>query len=81
MQPAGPRGVPFLGMLPALRRDPIGVLSRMREQYGDVVPFKLAGRQAFLVSHSETAPRHANDHRASVVRRASGRMVQPEELR
>jgi len=37
-------------MLPALRRDPLGVFSRMRAQYGDTVPFRLAGRQAVLVS-------------------------------
>jgi cytochrome P450 len=40
-------------MLPALRRDPLGAFARMRHQYGDVVPFRLAGRQAFLVSDPE----------------------------
>jgi cytochrome P450 len=37
-------------MLPAIRRDPLGVFLRMRADYGDAVPFRLAGRPAVLVS-------------------------------
>ena len=40
MLPPGPRGMPILGMLPAVRRDPTGVFMRAARRFGDVVYFK-----------------------------------------
>jgi cytochrome P450 len=51
--PPGPRGLPILGMLPALRRDPIGVFTRAVQRHGDVVFFKIADRRAFLITNPD----------------------------
>src|SRR5689334_504191 len=50
-RPPGPRGVPFLGMLPAIRRDPTGVFMRAALRYGEVVSFKIANRRGFLITN------------------------------
>jgi cytochrome P450 len=49
--PPGPRGVPILGMLPAVRRDPTGVFMRAALRYGEVVSFKIANRRGFLITN------------------------------
>src|SRR5262245_25769277 len=49
--PPGPRGVPILGMLPAVRRDPTGTFARAAQRYGDVVYFKIANRHGFLITN------------------------------
>jgi cytochrome P450 len=49
-QPPGPRGLPILGMLPAVRRDPTGVFLRAAKKYGHVVSFKIANRRGFLIT-------------------------------
>jgi cytochrome P450 len=49
--PPGPRGVPILGMLPALRRDPTGTFIHAAQRYGDVVYFKIANRRGFLITN------------------------------
>jgi len=49
--------MPFLGMLPAVRRDPIGVFMKAAREFGDVVYFKIGPRRGFLVSNPD-AVRH-----------------------
>jgi cytochrome P450 len=49
--PPGPRGLPILGMLPAVRRDPTGVFMRAAQRYGEVVSFKIANRRGFLITN------------------------------
>src|SRR5580765_3837161 len=51
--PPGPRGLPFLGMLPAVRRDPIGVFMKAARDFGGVVYFKIGPRRGFLVSNPD----------------------------
>src|SRR5215470_3962017 len=51
MLPPGPKGLPILGMLPAIRRDPIGVFSRAAFRFGDVAYFKIATRRGYLISN------------------------------
>jgi len=48
--PPGPRGVPILGMLPAIRRDPVGVFTKSAARFGDVVYFKIASRRGYLLN-------------------------------
>jgi len=55
--PPGPRGVPLLGMLPAIRRDPIGVFTNAARRFGDIVYFKIGPRRGYLVSDPD-AIRH-----------------------
>ena len=51
--PPGPRGVPLLGMLPAIRRDPVGVFTRSAFRFGDVVYFKIASRRGYLLNNPD----------------------------
>lgn len=51
MLPPGPRGMPILGMLPAVRRDPTGVFLRAARRFGDVVYFKIGPRRGYLLSN------------------------------
>jgi cytochrome P450 len=51
MLPPGPRGVPILGVLPALRRDPTGVFMRAARRFGDVVYLKIGSRRGFLITN------------------------------
>lgn len=50
-RPPGPRGVPILGMLPAVRRDPTGVFLDAARRFGDVVHFKIGPRNGFLLTN------------------------------
>jgi cytochrome P450 len=49
--PPGPRGMPILGMLPAVRRDPTGVFLRAAQRFGDVVYFRIGPRRGYLITN------------------------------
>jgi cytochrome P450 len=49
--PPGPRGVPVLGMLPALRRDPLRVFTDAAARFGDVAFFKIGSRRGYLITN------------------------------
>ena len=49
--PPGPRGLPLVGVLPAVRRDPTGVFLNGAARYGDVVHFKIGPRHGFLITN------------------------------
>ena len=51
MLPPGPRGMPILGMLPAVRRDPTGVFMRAARRFGDVSYFKIGPRRGYLITN------------------------------
>jgi cytochrome P450 len=51
MVPPGPRGLPLLGSLLDVRRDPAGVFMRAALRFGDVVHFKIGPRQGFLITN------------------------------
>jgi cytochrome P450 len=51
MRPPGPRGLPILGMLLAVRRDPIGVFLRAARHFGEVVYFKIGPRRGYLITN------------------------------
>jgi cytochrome P450 len=48
--PPGPRGLPFLGSLRGMRREPLTFLTRVAADYGDRAHFRLGGLHAFLLS-------------------------------
>jgi cytochrome P450 len=45
--------MPILGMLPAIRRDPVGVFMRGARRFGDVVYFKIGPRRGFLITNPD----------------------------
>jgi cytochrome P450 len=49
--PPGPRGLPVLGMLPAVRRDPTGVFMRAARRFGDIAYLKIGPRQGYLITN------------------------------
>src|SRR6266853_1305685 len=51
--PPGPRGMPILGMLPAIRRDPVGVFMQAARRFGDVVYFKIGPRRGYLITNPD----------------------------
>jgi cytochrome P450 len=60
--PPGPRGVPWLGMLPAVRRDPTGTFLRAAIRYGDVVQFQIGPRRGFLLTNPADIRRVLQDN-------------------
>jgi cytochrome P450 len=51
MRPPGPRGLPILGSLLDIRRDPAGAFLRAALKYGDVAYFKVGPRQGYLITN------------------------------
>jgi len=51
MPPPGPRGLPFLGVLLALRRDPTGVFLDAALRYGHVVRLRIGAQHAYLITN------------------------------
>ncbi len=49
--PPGPKGHFLLGSLPDLGKDLLGFFTSCARDYGDIVSFRLANRQAYLISH------------------------------
>lgn len=49
--PPGPRGMPLLGMLPALRRDPLRAFMDAAVRFGDVAFFKIGSRRGYLITN------------------------------
>jgi cytochrome P450 len=49
----GPRGYPFVGILPMFARDPLHFLADTTRHYGDVIRLPMGSKQAFLVTHPE----------------------------
>ena len=49
--PPGPRGVPILGVLPAVRRNPTGVFMSAALLFGDVVYFRIGPRRGYLITN------------------------------
>ena len=49
----GPRGLPFFGSLFAWQKNPAAFFLKAREDYGDLVPFKMGFHKAYLVSRPE----------------------------
>lgn len=58
----GPRGRPLVGVLPAIRRDPIGFLSEAHAAYGDVVRIKLGPITSHLIIHPDGVKQVLQEH-------------------
>jgi cytochrome P450 len=49
-RPPGPRGLPFVGVLPQVRRDPVRAFQQAAADYGDFVFMRVGAYNAYLVS-------------------------------
>ncbi|HEV7216265.1 MAG TPA: cytochrome P450, partial [Chloroflexota bacterium] len=63
--PPGPRGLPVIGNLLPMRRDPLAFLRRLHEQYGDVATIRVAGRPIVLFFRPEAAQFFLVEHARS----------------
>jgi cytochrome P450 len=73
----GPRGLPFLGVLPGLRRDPLGTLIRAARDYGDVVALPAGPRRVYLVNHPDHIHRVLQDNHRNYGLPGHYRMLRP----
>ncbi|SHU39278.1 putative cytochrome P450 [Mycobacteroides abscessus subsp. abscessus] len=55
-RPPGPRGMPVLGVVPQIARDPYGSFTKLRDRYGDIVSIPVPGMKLVLLGH----PDHVN---------------------
>jgi cytochrome P450 len=51
VRPPGPGGLPFLGVLPALRRNPTAVFIDAARRFGDVVYLRIGPRRGYLITN------------------------------
>lgn len=51
MRPPGPRGLPIVGMLPAVRRNPTAVFMSAARRFGDVAYLKIGPRRGYLITN------------------------------
>ena len=51
MIPPGPRGLPILGVLPAVRRNPTAVFMSAALRFGEVVYLKIGPRRGYLITN------------------------------
>lgn len=58
----GPRGLPILGMLPAVRRNPTAVFITAARRFGDVVHLKIGPRHGYLVTNPADVRRVLQDN-------------------
>jgi cytochrome P450 len=49
----GPRGVPLAGVLPRLKRDPLGLFGELARDYGDVVRIPAGPRRVYFLNHPD----------------------------
>ena len=62
VRPPGPRGVPLLGMLPALRRDPIAVFTDAARRFGDIAYLKPGPLHGVLITRPDDVRHVLQDH-------------------
>lgn len=58
----GPRGRPLLGVLPELRRDPLGFFTSAARNYGDIVALPVGPRRVYLLNHPDHVRRVLQDN-------------------
>jgi cytochrome P450 len=75
-RPPGPRGLPLIGNLLALGKDPLRFFTETTRQYGDLVSLNLAGWQTLLVSDLPAIEKIlVDDHRSYIKNRFFWRNV------
>ncbi len=79
----GPKGLPFIGCLPELKKDVLGLMMRSFAGYGDIVRFKMGPMTIHLVSHPDDIKRVLKNRNAfdkqtrtsKVIRQVTGESV------
>jgi cytochrome P450 len=64
-RPPGPRGLPLVGVVPAIVRDPYGSFQRIAQEHGDVARVPIPGMPFVLVSHPDHVKHVMNTNHAA----------------
>src|SRR5215470_7870143 len=75
--PPGPRGYPWLGVLPQMRRDNLGFLSAMVRTYGDIVALPFGPVRVYLLCHPEQVAYVLQGHASNYSKSRFSAQVRP----
>jgi len=64
-RPPGPRGLPLIGVVPQIARDPYGSFQRIAREYGDVVRVPVPAMDFVLISHPDHVKHVTNTNHAA----------------
>ena len=64
----GPRGAPLIGSLPQLARDPLGFLTQLSRDHGDLVPYRIGRQRHWMLSDPDLIEEVLVTHRHRVVK-------------
>jgi len=78
--PPGPKGLPFLGLALQIRSNPLGIMTRVVREYGDVVRFLAVGQERILLNHPDLIEQvlvvqQAKFHKSELTRRVVGPLL------
>ena len=78
--PPGPKGLPIIGMVFNLRRDPLAGMREMTREYGDIVRFHVMMQERVLLNHPDfitqvLVVQHNKFHKSELTRRITVRML------
>src|SRR5580704_16993304 len=78
--PPGPKGLPFLGLALKVRGNPLGVMTDVVREYGDIVRFTVAGQERILLNDPDLIEQvlvvqQAKFHKSELTRRVTGRLL------
>src|SRR5690349_1638812 len=64
-RPPGPTGLPVVGVVPQIVRDPYGAFVEIAREYGDVASVPIPGMDLVLVSHPDHVKHITNTNHAA----------------
>jgi cytochrome P450 len=78
--PPGPKGLPFIGLAFQVRANPLGVLTRVAREHGDLVRFIVAGQERILLNDPDLIEQvlvvqQAKFHKSELTRRVTGPLL------
>jgi cytochrome P450 len=78
--PPGPKGLPFLGLALQIRSNPLGILTRVAREYGDVVRFLALGQERILLNDPDLIEQvlvvqQGKFHKSELTRRVVGPLL------
>lgn len=78
--PPGPKGLPILGAVLGIRRDPLEGMRGFARDYGDIVLFHVMRQERILLNHPDLihqvlVMQHSKFHKSELTRRITARML------
>ena len=78
--PPGPKGLPILGMALQVRRDPLGTLTRVAREYGDIVRLPIVSEERIFLNHPDFIEQvlviqQGKFHKSELTKKITGRLL------